>query len=273
MRITKIFAIILAVLALTALVFTLAGCNNEKPSNKPDPITTQYNVTYYDEDGTTVIETRTFTHGDRITYPNKYKEGHDTSWNLYDLDAEPEEDGENEIVTSTVTRNMKAVASYVPMDCLVCIYDSVTNEELFNQYYLYGDTYTPDIETDKPGYKFLGFSENGTDYVTEVNLTGSVSLYAMYEAIPYKITFLYDDVPGYSYQVIYAETTAYYGAMTLPTAPTVDGYTFDGWYVQNGFKDERVGGKGDTYLLTGTTTFWAVYTKNATIESDSNTTS
>ena len=261
MRITKIFAVILTALALTALIFTLSGCKKEEPQKEPPKLTTQYTVTFYEEDGSTIIEKQTYTHGDRIIYPTRDKTGHTTEWTLYDLDQETEE----EIHVDLVTRNMKAVVKYVRMDCAILILDSVTNEELVNQYYYYGDVYTPDIKTDKPGYNFLGFTEDGTNYVTEVTLTGSTILYAMYEPIPYTVTYLYGDVPEYRYQHVFDDIIAYYGTLTLPTPPQIEGYTFEAWYVSTNTGSEPV--ENGTYEIKGNTTFWAEYTKNTTTES------
>lgn len=261
----RIVTVTAVLLLLTALLSVFTGCNKEKEPYKPPVITTQYTVSYYQEDGTTLIETRTFTHGDYITYPNVLdKEGYFTKWKLYN------EAGE-EIGNDKAIQNTKAVMYYELQDALVNIYDSVTGEEIFNRYYFYGDTFKVsdiDIELEKPGYIFKGISDDGgKTFKTEFVLNGADTFDAIYEAIIYEITFFDDE----TYRVIYPTTQTVYGEMTLPAAPAKEGYTFDGWYIVDGHETKRAGGKGETYLVTGTTDFYAVYTENKT-ESNNGTT-
>ena len=264
MRNNKKFITVVALLLLAASFITvMSGCAKEKEPYKPPVITTQYTVSYYKEDGTTLIETRTFTHGDYITYPsNLDKDGYFTQWKLYN------EAGE-EIGTDKAIQNTKAVLYYELTDALVTVRSSIDDGELFNRYYYYGDTFNTadilaEIEIERPGYVFKGFSEDGGEnFVTVVELKGSITIYAMYEAIPYDITFFDDE----TYRVIYNTTTTVYGEISLPAAPAKEGYTFDGWYVSDPLTpggSKRVGGKGDTYLVTGNTDFYAVYTENKT---------
>ena len=70
--------------------------------------------------------------------------------------------------------------------------------------------------------------------------------------------------------MIFPTSDTIYGEITLPAAPAKEGYTFDGWYIVDGYTDKRVGGKGDKYVVTGTTDFYAVYTKNPTESNGSN---
>ena len=268
MRNNRKFITVVALLLLAAsLITVMSGCSKEKEPYTPPVITTQYTVSYYKEDGTTLIETRTFTHGDYITYPaNQDKEGYFTQWKLYN------EAGE-EIGTDKAIQNTKAVVYYELTDALVTVRNNIDDEE-FSRYYYYGDTFNTadilaEIEIERPGYIFKGFSEDGgATFVTVKELKGSISLDAIYEAIMYEITFLDDE----TYRIIYNTTPTTYGEITLPAAPSKEGYTFDGWYVSDALApggNKRVGGKGDSYLVTGSTDFYAVYTKNAT-ESGSN---
>ena len=267
MRLTKrVFSVMAVVLALLSVLTVLSGCKKEKEPYKPPVITTRYTVSYYKEDGTTLIETRTFTHGDYITYPgNVDKTGHLTKWHLYN------EAGE-EIGTDKAIQNTKAVVYYELMDALVNIYDSVTGEEIFNRYYSYGDVFsvsniTAEVNVEKPGYIFKGFSDDGgKTFKTDFTLESSLTLDAIYEPIIYKITFFDDE----TYRVIIPTTETIYGEIALPAAPEKEGYTFDGWYIIEGFADKRVGGKGDKYVVKGDTDFYAVYTENKTEANGSN---
>jgi len=266
MRINKKYFTAVAVMLLTlSLLAIFSGCKEkEKEPYTPPTITTQYTVSYYDEDGTTPLGTKTFTHGDYVTFPDVDKLGHTPKWTLYD------ENGE-EVFIDTAIQNMKAVVSYEKKDAMVSLYSNIDDEQLLNECYYYGDTFYVDninIDLIKPGYIFKGISEDGgKTFAKEFYLTGSISLEAIYEAIPYTITFFYDDVPGHRYQTMYSASTTTYGAITLPGALDVEGYTFDGWYVQDGYTNKKVGVKGDSYLVSESTDFYAVYTKTPT-ESD-----
>ena len=263
MRITKRFLTVAALLLLTfSLVTVFSGCKNDKGTELPSVMTEKYTVSYYEADGTTLIETRTFNHGDYITYPiATSKEGYLTQWKLYNTSNE-------EISIDKAVQNVKAVVNYELMDARVNVLDSTTGEEIFQKDYYYGDTfYTSEITSytklDKPGYIFKGFSDDGgKTFGTVFELESGLTLEAIYEPIMYKITFFDDD----TYRVIRPTEDTVYGDMTLPAAPAKDGYTFDGWYVIDGYTTKRVGGKGDTYTVTQDTDFWAVYTKNETTQ-------
>ena len=241
--------LLLAVAFAVILAFSAVSC--AKKPTEPPKITTQYTVTYYDEDGTTLLDTKTFTHGDYLTFPTLTKTGYDVIWKLYD------QNGSEVSNSGKVVDNLKAVANYQLMDCLVSVFDSSNDEKLYEQYHSYGDVYVPDMETEKPGYIFKGFTVDGEEYKTEFKLESSINIYAVYEAIPYTVTFFDDDTN----RVIYAPSVTIYGDITLPVAPAKDGYTFDGWYVVDGFNVVRAGGKGESYLIDADTDFYAVYTK------------
>lgn len=268
MRINRKFITVISLLLLTATLITImSGCKKGDEPYKPPVITTQYTVSYYQEDGTTLIETRTFTHGDYITYPNVTKDGYMANWKLYN------ESGE-EVGVDKAIQNTKAVVYYELMDALVTVYDSSTSEEIFNRYYYYGDTFsvgdiTAEINIEKPGYVFKGFSDDGgkTFNTTFLLKDGSITLEAIYEPIIYKLTFFDDE----TYRVIYPTSETVYGDITLPAAPAKEGHTFDGWYVVDGFTTKKAGGKGDTYTVKGDTNFYAVYVKTPT-ENNSGTT-
>lgn len=88
----------------------------------------------------------------------------------------------------------------------------------------------------KEGYTFKGWSTTAdgqivyTDGASVNNLTstnhGTVTLYAVWEANQYTVTF--KDWDG---SVLKTEQVAYHTAATAPTDPTRDGYRFTGWDV------------------------------------------
>ncbi len=98
-------------------------------------------------------------------------------------------------------------------------------------------TYTVETETivlnapNRTGYVFLGWydKEEGGNKVTEIakGSTGNVTLYAVWEAEEYEVTFVANGGTE-----VNAQTIAYGGKATQPTAPTRTGYTFLGWYAE-----------------------------------------
>lgn len=250
--IKKTLTSLLLVVTLIFTALSFVACSDDKDDDKEGggyTITNKYNVSYYDENGT-FIETRTFTHGDSLTYPDLGKEGYDLEWKCKD------EEGNDYTYPGTVVDNFSAYANYTLSDCLVTVIDSVTDETLYEHYYSYGDVYEPsDISTDKPGYIFLGFSENEKDYADSFKLTQTITIYVMYEAIDYTLSFLDDDTSK-----LLGTDVVNYGSYTLPSAPTKNGYVFDGWYAVIGHEAVRVGGAGDKYTITRDIDFYAVYT-------------
>lgn len=99
----------------------------------------------------------------------------------------------------------------------------------------------PPIEED---YTFEGWyfdkdtwqNELTADYYANKPLNNDVTVYAYYKAIPvtkYTITFSADG------KTIGTVTTAGNETISLPSAPNKSGYTFEGWYFDNGtWQDE-----------------------------------
>ena len=90
----------------------------------------------------------------------------------------------------------------------------------------YGTTYTlPQEGPAIDGYKFLGWSLNGTDYVTELaNLQADQEVKAVYEALKYTLT---KDVNGET-----SSETVAWGTVVALSAISVPGYDFLGWALE-----------------------------------------
>lgn len=104
----------------------------------------------------------------------------------------------------------------------------------------YGGSYTFTVDPED-GYKIMGVYVNGAlktaggtgnNEYTVTNVTGSQVVEVVVEEIPnYTVTYVVND-KQYTTQVVADGNT---GVGTLPEAPVVTGYEFDGWYTeQNG---------------------------------------
>lgn len=123
----------------------------------------------------------------------------------------------------------------------------------------YGETVTePNPAPTKTGYDLMGWytdeectEENKWTFATDT-VTGATTLYAKWEPKKFAVTF---DVQGgeqvddTAYQQVPYDTT-----IQAPTAPTKEGYTFKGWYKDNGYAAPW---NFATDKVTGATTLYA----------------
>ena len=95
----------------------------------------------------------------------------------------------------------------------------------------YGEVYGSLPNVVKEGYTFSGWTTTGGTIIKEntvLTLASDHTIYAGWIANSYVVTFVYgDDRPNTTKEVTYGST---YGE--LPT-PTMEGYTFKGWYYNN----------------------------------------
>ncbi|GIP54062.1 InlB B-repeat-containing protein [Paenibacillus vini] len=88
----------------------------------------------------------------------------------------------------------------------------------------HGATATAPAPPSRPGYTFTGWDKGFT------NVTGALTVKAQYEANQYTVSF---DSNGGS--PVASVTADFDSLIVAPTEPTLEGYTFDGWY-----KDEAL---------------------------------
>ncbi|WP_242831098.1 InlB B-repeat-containing protein [Desulfosporosinus meridiei] len=113
---------------------------------------------------------------------------------------------------------------------------------------------------DKEGYTFAGwYTDNGTfenEFTGSTPVTGDLTVYAKWTELPpntYRVTFDSNEgSPVAAISNVTANTT-----VTLPEAPDKEGYTFAGWYTDNGtFENEFTG----STPVTGDLTVYAKWT-------------
>ncbi|WP_256759466.1 InlB B-repeat-containing protein [Cohnella sp. WQ 127256] len=129
----------------------------------------------------------------------------------------------------------------------------------------YNGTITAPIAPTKTGSTFGGwYKEEGltTAFVFSTAITGDTTLYAKWTLNNYTVTFNSNGGTTVS-----GKTVSYNGTITAPTAPTRTGYTFGGWYKEEGLTTAFV----FTTAITGNTTLYAKWTINTyTVTFDSN---
>lgn len=89
---------------------------------------------------------------------------------------------------------------------------------------------TSQLDTTKTGYTFAGWNRasdgSGTLYTGLASFSADVTLYAQWTINSYSITF--DSQGGFALDAILVEFDA---AIELPDDPTYEGFTFDGWFL------------------------------------------
>lgn len=104
-------------------------------------------------------------------------------------------------------------------------------ESSYGEYVQYGDKVSAAIETpERDGYTFAGwFTENGAQWNESTPITSAVTYYATWTPVMHTVSFNTDG--GSTIDSI----TAQHGStITKPTDPTKEGYTFAGWYYDEG---------------------------------------
>ena len=104
-------------------------------------------------------------------------------------------------------------------------------ESSYGEYVQYGDKVSAVIETpERDGYTFAGwFTEDGAQWNESTPITSAVTYYATWTPVMHTVSFNTDG--GSTIDSI----TAQHGStITKPTDPTKEGYTFAGWYYDEG---------------------------------------
>ena len=124
-------------------------------------------------------------------------------------------------------------------------------------------------EPDEPsaeGYRFGGWYTNSdctTKYDFSSRVTKDITLYAKWTRVTYTVDF---DTDGLGTEPS-AQTVAHGGTVSVPARPSAEGYTFDGWYVDDDRTEEYDFGSE----VTSSFTLYAGWTLNSyTVSFDTN---
>jgi uncharacterized repeat protein (TIGR02543 family) len=173
-----------------------------------------YNLTYYQEDGITVIQHVTYDYGADLsmheTPTAPHKEGYTfDGW----TELPPTMPSDDVTRTATYTINTYTV-TFKDADGTIIKVDTIE----------YMREATPPTEPSREGYTFIGWDKDYT------GINQDIIVFAIYEINTYNLIYYAED------GLTVIQTTAYeYGADLSeheePFAPEKEGYTFDGWEV------------------------------------------
>ena len=191
-------------------------------------------VTFDTGDGS-AVESQTIADGCTVQRPAdptrkglQFKGWADAEGDAYDFDSP---------VTSDLTLYAQWTdAAGVPMTDLVVTFDSAGGSAVDSQYVPRGETAQKPVDPTNGGFKFDGwYLEDGTAYDFSAPVTGDLTLRAQWSGsdaqptVAYEVTF---DTAGGS--AVASQTIAEGGTVTKPTDPTQEGFTFDGWTLEDG---------------------------------------
>ena len=152
----------------------------------------------------------------------------DINGNKYDFATTP--------VTSDIALYAHWTKSVEPVPAYTVVFDSAGGSTVNAQTVVSGDMASRPADPTRDGFTFEGwYLEDGTaayDFSTPV--TSNLRLYAHWSATPepvsaYTVTF--DSAGG---SAVASQTVTAGGTATEPVAPTWDGYTFQGWFTEDG---------------------------------------
>ncbi len=146
--------------------------------------------------------------------------------------------------------DISVVARYARQTFTVTFKNGDVTEETETVYYG-GNAHSVTVGN-VPGKKFVGWYNNGSAYDFASAVTENITLEAMFESAVYNIFYQQQLAGGELTTAAYTPATHTFGNKTeLPTARSVDGYIFVGWYVGDVAVTELGGGDyfGDITVL------------------------
>ncbi len=173
-----------------------------------------YDVTFYEQDGTTPIGTTQKVNWDSaaVFQTAPIIIGH--TFDQWVLTGSDETEADS---LTHVKENIKAVASYTKNAYTVTFVDD-KGQVIGTDDVLYGDSAEAPNAPEREGYIFKGW-DTAFD-----NVTDNITVTAQYAIHTYTVRFVNDNGDELSVQ-----TVSWKGSATAPTAPTRTGYTFAGW--------------------------------------------
>ena len=141
----------------------------------------------------------------------------------------------NTPVTSDITLYAHWTKTPEPVSACTVVFDSAGGSAVAAQTVTSGSTATQPTAPTWDGHTFEGwYTANGTAYDFTTPVTSNLRLYAHWSATPEPLSahvVTFDSAGGSAVNV---QTVEYGGTATQPAAPTLEGYAFEGWFLENG---------------------------------------
>ena len=182
----------------------------------------------FDSSGGSAVEAQTVDAGGTATKPA------DPTWNGFEFEGWYQADGTAYDFSSKVTGDLTLYASW-SRNVYVVKFDSAGGSAVDAQTVVGGNAAKQPADPTWNGYKFEGWTlEDGTAYDFTSPVMGNLTLYASWSAIdvpttPYLVVF--DSAGG---SAVDAQTVMEGKTVEKPADPTLEGFTFDGWYLEDG---------------------------------------
>lgn len=160
--------------------------------------------------------------------------------------------------SSRVTKDITLYAKWTRVTCTVRFNTDGIGSAPDDQIISYGGTVSAPAAPSAEGYTFGGWYINDDlteKYDFDSEVTSSFTLFAKWTRITYTVDFDTDDLgtePS-------AQTVAHGDTVSVPAAPSAEGYTFDGWYVD----DDRTEEYDFDSEVTSSFTLYAGWTLNS----------
>lgn len=181
----------------------------------------------FTSDSNYTTNSTTITHGGTIAKPSDPTyEGHTFNGWFTDSNFSNQYNFNNPI-----SQNLTLYAKWTQITYTVT-FNTGSGSFVANQTVTHKNTATKPTDPTCTGYTFGGWYTN-SNYTTAYNfstqVTGNITLYAKWNRIYYTVSFNSDGGSAVSNQSI-----AHGSTVSAPAAPTKDGYTFGGWYIDSG---------------------------------------
>ncbi len=157
--------------------------------------------------------------------------------------------------TTPIMANLTLYAKWT-MNSYTVIFNSNGGSTVANQTVVYDGTATMPAAPTRNGYTFVGWYSDAsltTAYSFSTQVRSSITLYAKWTAVH---TVSFNSNGGSS---VADQTVANGGNATAPEAPTKDGHTFGGWYIDAGLNEAY----SFTTPVTGSLTLYAKWSFNS----------
>ena len=206
--------------------------------------TETFTVKFYN--GSATLDTQKIEKGSKATEPTPPEVANQTFAGWY---LETTFENEFDFATS-ITSNLDVYAKYVPKTYTVKFVDH-DGKVIESQTISHGQSATfPEQNPTRENYTFSGWSVSDLS-----NITSDLEVKAQYQINVFSVNFI-----GFGETEIDEQTIEYDGFATIPQVPEIEGYSFEGWYLDQEYEMKFI----FSTHITSNLTVYAKYVQNVT---------